>query len=77
MNEIDTREGKEDMAGNAAVGATPLALLLISCPVLLFHPSCPCLAGGPSGVVLLQRGQPLVSLVNTLVRPSHCRSFLG
>jgi hypothetical protein len=57
MNEIDTREGKEDMVGNTAVEATPLALLLISCLVLLFCPSRPCLARGPSGAVLLQRGQ--------------------
>ena len=26
MNEMDTREGKDDIAGNAAVGAVPLAL---------------------------------------------------
>ena len=47
MNEMDTREGKEGIAGNAVVGAVLLALLPIfslSPPILSF-PSLPCSGG--------------------------------
>jgi len=43
---MDKREGREDIAGNVAVRAIPLVLLLISCSILLFLPHHPCLAPG-------------------------------
>jgi hypothetical protein len=46
MNEMDTREEREDIADNAVVGDISLVLLLISCSVPSFHPFHPCLAGG-------------------------------
>jgi hypothetical protein len=65
MNKMDTREEREDIAGNAAVRAVPLVLLSISCSVPSFHPSQPRLARGA-----LQCSSPLKREINGLLSQS-------
>ena len=71
MNEMDTREGKEGIAGNAMAGAAPLVpCQSFACSSYSVHPVLAWLGG------LLQRssfgkGQQVVSLVDLVMRPSH------
>jgi hypothetical protein len=51
MNEMDTRQGKGDIAGNTAVGAIPLALCQPFHLVLLLHLSRPWITWGPSAAI--------------------------